>query len=316
MEHLRALERRLAAYLMVEGSPWPLGIFRVILGASICFDARENLKRVNFYTPDAFHFPYFDFIVPLSPEQLLTLFDWEFTFAVMLLLGLATPVAAAGVLLTQGYVLLICQLNFRNHIYLTLLMTLLVMISPAWRVLSVDGLLRWAWFRLKGEPERAAAPRWVTITTQRLIGLQVSIAYLYAALHKLNPGFLTGYPLSKALSKTLPRSYVVREGYLAPETAQWLADRVSEPSWSALVAYLTIFSEGFLALGLLFRSTRLAAVIVGVGLHLSIGLSMDILTFGVLMVGGYVCFWAPRLRPIAVSGQAPPALEKSTEEGR
>lgn len=305
------LMARLTAYLMVEGSPWPIAIFRVILAASVCFESKQNLKRIKAYTPDTFHFPYFDAIVPLEPDQLTQLFELEFIFAVMLLIGFLTPAAAAGILITQGYAFLICQLNFRNHIYLTLLMTALVMLSPAWKALSVDSLLRWGYWAARGDPDKGRPPTWVNATAQRLIGLQVAIGYLYATLHKLNPGFLSGYPLTRSVARTLPRSYVVwggvhprsglpPEGWLDHDTALWLSERLLEPSWAALVAYLTIFAEGFLAVGLVFKSTRLAAVFIGIGMHLTIGLSMDILTFGVLMVGGYVCFWMPRQRPIRV----------------
>ncbi len=289
---------RLQAYLMVEGSPWPLAIFRVLLASSLVFEASENVKRIKYYTPKTFHFPYVDFITPLPAEQIQQIFEWQYIFAVMVLIGALTPLAALGVILTQGYVFFICQLNFRNHIYMALLFTFLLMVTPCARTLSVDAGLRWAYWTLRGQPEKAPPPQWVNAIGQRVIGLQVFAIYLYATLHKINPGFLTGYPLTKALSRAIPKSFLAQWGWITPEQAQWMSERVAEPQWAALVAYLTVFSEGFLALGLLFPVTRPAAVLVGIGLHLSIGLSMNIITFGAMLVSAYVCFWMPRQRPI------------------
>lgn len=294
------LAARAQSWLMVEGSPWPLALFRIGLALSVLFEATQNLKRVNYYTPKTFHLPYFDFIVPLPAEQIQQLFEWQYVFAVGLLVGFMTPLSALGVIVTQGYPFLVCQLNFRNHIYMTLLMLTLVMLSPAWRTLSVDALLRWLYHGLvKGDWASGRPPRWVSVVTQRVICLQVVAVYLFATIHKLNPGFLTGYPMVKTLSKTIPRSWL-GTSVLTPEQAQWLSEQVLLPQWGALLAYLTVFTEGFLALGLLWGPTRLAAALFGVGLHVSIGASMNIVTFGSILVFAYICFWMPRSRPIMV----------------
>jgi hypothetical protein len=289
------VSERLRAYFLIEGSPLPLALFRIALGVALVIEATQNLKRVSFYTPQTFHFPYFQWITPLSEAGATTLFTWQLVFAVCFGLGLLTRVSAVGVLATQGYAFLICALNFRNHVYLELLMTTVMLFSACGAALSIDALARWAWRWWHQDTRPALHPTWVPITAQRVIGLQICIVYLYATLHKANPGFLSGYPLSRVLPRAIRKS-TVGNWLFSPETIQAAADWIATEHWSALAAWLTVGAEGFLAFGLLFRPTRLAAVCVGIGLHLGIGLTMDIVTFGVVMTAAYICFWIPRTR--------------------
>ncbi len=287
---------RLRSYFLVEGSPLSLGIFRVIFGVALVIEATQNLKRVGYYTPSTFHFPYFDWISPLSESTMTTIFTWQLVFAVCFGLGFLTRLSAAGVLLTQGYAFLICALNFRNHVYLELLVTTVLLFSACGAAVSVDAVIGWAWRRWRHKAQdNPMHPEWVPITAQRVIGLQICCVYLYAALHKATPGFLSGYPLSRFLPRAIRNSTVGRWA-LPPDVLQAAADAMATESWSALAAWLTVGAEGFLAVGLLFRPTRLAAVCVGIALHLGIGLTMDIVTFGLVMTAAYLCFWTPRLR--------------------
>ncbi|MEO1270690.1 MAG: hypothetical protein AAFX99_21595, partial [Myxococcota bacterium] len=136
---LERLGHFLRRAFLIEGSPYPLGIYRILLGLTVMYEAWHNFRRIPYYTPETFHFPYVDFIQPLPigalprqlpsnevlwaalgqltwPNTIEMLFAWEFLFAILLAVGLLTRASALGILLTQGYALFICQLNFRNHI--------------------------------------------------------------------------------------------------------------------------------------------------------------------------------------------------------
>lgn len=285
----------LRRYFLIEGSPVPLAIFRIILGASITLEATQNLKRTAYYTPETFHFPYLDAITPLSEEAVVTLFTIQLVFAIGLTLGAATRISALGILATQGYAFLICALNFRNHVYLELLFTGILLFSACGAALSVDSLVRTLWKRRHDE-NTPWMPHWVPITAQRVVGLQACCVYFYAAMHKATPGFLSGYPLSRFLPRAIRKS-TVGNLLFEPQTLAAAADVMANETWAALASWLTLGTEGFLAVGLLFRPTRLAAILVGIGLHLGIGLTMDIVTFGTVLTGAYFCFWTPRTRP-------------------
>ncbi len=322
---LQDLEQKLSRYFLVEGSPLPLALFRMGLGFTIALEATHSVARIPYYTPQTFHFAYIDFISPLSPEVLTQLLDSQYLFGLALALGLLTRFAALGVLLTQGYLFFICQLNFRNHIYLMLLLTTLTLFSQAGRAWSIDAILRWGWnTQIAGDKTANLNPPWINITAQRLVGLQVCLVYFYAVLHKINPGFLTGYPLGKALSRTVARCWLQRNYPTLPETFlgapspgydtwfAWASATIAMPQWAALISYLTLFTEGFLAVGLLWKPTRMTAVVLGIGLHLTIGFTMDIVTFGLYMTLAYLCFWTPHVRPIPVQPSQPPQTSSTT----
>jgi uncharacterized membrane protein YphA (DoxX/SURF4 family) len=296
------LGRRWWGWWLSEGSPAPLAAFRALFGAAVALEAWLNQARAPLYTPETFHLPYVAWVRPLPQAQIEALFWVELGCALCVCVGLLGRWAALGALLTQGYAFLICQLNFRNHVYLELLLLALLVASPASRAWSVDALLRRAWWRWRGDPARGEPPRAVLLTTQRLIVAQLAVVYGYAALHKLSPGFLSGYPLGDALARAAPRGVAAQALLEAPQRealGRWLA----EPRWSQPLSWLTVAAELFLAVGLLWRPARPAAVFVGVGFHFMIGLGMDIYTFGLVMCAGYVCAWAPRSRPLTWGGE-------------
>lgn len=81
---------------------------------------------------------------------------------------------------------------------------------------------------------------------QLLMMTQVSVCYFFGAVSKVSVHFLSGVPLS-----------------------QWIW--LSFPWWVfTLMALVTVVVELFLAFGLWFQRTRLAAVCLGMGLHTSI----------------------------------------------
>jgi len=324
---LHRVRDALTGYFLIEGSPIPLAMFRFMLGITVMYEASHNFRRISYYTPDTFHFPYLKAISPLPigdlaretlqtagpdallgvmlanlawPDTIEMLFAWEFVFGALLAVGLLTRLGAVGVLLTQGYALFICQLNFRNHIYLLLLLVLIVLFSPANKALSFDALFR----RFLSRGAHVTKARWVPLMTQRLVGLQLVIMYFWAAVHKLQPGSLTGYPVGRAVSRAIKKASFSNWA-LTPEQVAQLSEIFADPEWQPLFGHLTVLTEGFLAIGLLIPQTRLAAVFVGIGLHFGIFATMDIRTFGLLSVSAYICFWLPRSRAIPIVGVEP-----------
>jgi uncharacterized membrane protein YphA (DoxX/SURF4 family) len=290
MTDARTWPRRLARWLLAWGDPRPLAAFRVAFGAALALEAWSNHDRVLYYTPQTFHLPYLPWITPLEVEQLHALFWTQLGLALALVAGLLTRPVAWALVAVTAWPFLICQLNFRNHVYLEILLLILLAASRGGQAWSLDAL------------RRRARPALVPLWPQRLILLQISVVYLYATLHKLSPGFLSGYPLGRALGRALPRSAAL--GWLLPPQwlealGQWAAD----PQWARLLSWLTVGTEGFLAFGLLWRATRPAAIALGLGLHLGIALGMDIYTFGAVMCAAYLCAWTPEVKPLIKTRQ-------------
>lgn len=276
----RAWPGRLAAWLLAWGDPRPLAAFRVALGGALAVEAWNNHDRVLYYTPQTFHLPYLSWIAPLEVEQLHVLFWAQLGLALALVVGILTRPVTWALAAVTAWPFLICQLNFRNHVYLEILLLVLLGAAASGQVWSLDALWR--------KRPRRLIPLW----PQRLILLQVCVVYLYATLHKLSPGFLSGYPLGQTLGRALPRSTAL--GWvLDPRWLEALGHWAAQPQWARLLSWLTVGTEGFLAFGLLWRPTRPAAIALGLGLHLAIALGMDIYTFGWVMCAAYLCAWTP-----------------------
>lgn len=90
-----------------------------------------------------------------------------------------------------------------------------------------------------------------------LMRVQLTVLYGFAALSKVNGAYLTGAEIERAL--TGPALHWITLG----------------PDQFAILAIASIVVEGFLAIGLWFRRTRVAAVVVGAAFHLSLVLAMS-----------------------------------------
>jgi predicted DCC family thiol-disulfide oxidoreductase YuxK len=123
-----------------------------------------------------------------------------------------------------------------------LLVTGLLTLADAGAALSLDARRNGSRSHVRGWPER-------------LLRLQLSIVYGFAALAKVNAAFLSG---------SVVASYLRREGLLAVP-AEW---RSQEPMM--VLSLLAICSEAFLAIALWMPRWRPAAMVVGLGLHIFI----------------------------------------------
>ena len=154
---------------------------------------------------------------------------------------------ASGVVLlaAMAYVLLMDERTYSNHLYLLCLLVL---------------VLTWA----------------DDVTARRLMRVQLSIVYGFAALAKVNLSFLSGAVLLAYGRTVLPES--------------WLRVEVL-----ATLALLAVLSEAFLAVAFWSDRLRPWAWAVGLGLHIgSAALIHDgrlgVAIFGLAMVGLYTAF--------------------------
>ncbi len=118
-----------------------------------------------------------------------------------------------------------------------------------------------------------------------LMMVQLSVVYLFAALSKVNNAFLSGAVLRLAIWWPVP---------------DWLF---------APLAYATVATELFLALGLWFRRTRSTAVCAGLGLHISIVAMLHdplpLIAFALACVPLYPLYFLPGPRLGSLAGQSP-----------
>lgn len=259
---------------------------RILVGMATWFEATQNVSRIGQYTPGQLHLPY-GVVLNWDADQLHALCEWQMRFAVAVVLGLFTRFFAVAALVCQASLFLVSQLNFRNHIYLMMILLLLLSFAHADRAFSVNLLFR----RALGK----ATPRVVPSLPARLIQAQILIIYLYSGLHKLLLGFGNGHALCRFLGRDLRRG---RSGeYFNEVELDWISTHMSrEGCTEAIPAIIlagsigTIVAEVALAVAFGFRKGVLAAIVVGVGLHATIWWSMDVVTFGMMMLATYPLF--------------------------
>ena len=233
---LRRLEAGLFAPVPVGG----LVLFRVALGALLAWDAwrlwSKGWIRLNFVDP-SFHFTFFgfDWVKPW-PEPWMTAHVVVLgLLGLGLMTGTAYRVSAVLSFVGWAYVFLLDLALYLNHLYLLLLLVLLMVFVPAHRAWSVDAWLRPA---LRGD----WAPGWGLW----IVRLQLSVAYVFGGIAKINPDWLRGEPLRT-----------------------WLAPHTHSEAVVMLMSLGGLAFDLLIVPALLWRRTRWVALIVAVGFHLT-----------------------------------------------
>lgn len=198
--------------------------------------------------------------------------------AIGLTLGLFTKFSAWSafllMLMLQRY--LIGSYNYGDLILRTVLLLGLAL-GPSGAYLSVDAWRKgWSW----------RAPL-VSIWSLRFVQLHISLGYvLTVALKLMGDHWIDGTAIWYALQL---------EDLMRVEAPDLL---ISFPI-GAVLTWMTLAVELFVALGVWFRKTRAIAVAAGVALHLSIFLAMDIGLFSIVMIVSYLA-WLPPVSDVRV----------------
>ena len=273
-----------------------LGLFRILFAYCLWREVDTTGRKSLFAIDTGFHLPYVDWVFPVSADTFALLQQLQYPLIALVGLGLLFRPAAALLLGLQGWVFFSDQLNFRNHPYFFLLVLLLLLLSPAGEALSLGGLVR---ARRRREPLGTAllGPE-LPFTMQRLIQLQVVLVYVYAALHKINPGYLgdgfAGIAMNKLFKGSSEESL---ERWLSPESIERLRGIVLDPDVLLWLAGSSVALELLLPVALLWRKTRPAAIVVGVAFHLTLAFVMGIRTFSYAMCASYLLFLDPQTLP-------------------
>jgi len=256
----------------VDGA-W-LAAFRVLFGLAMCVSMLRFIAYGwidEFFLKPAFHFKYWGFawVEPLPAPELHALFWVLAALALAIALGLCFRACAAAFAIGFAYLQLIDVATYLNHYYLANLLAVLLALSPAHRLASLDALLR---PRLR---TRTIAAGWLLI-----FRFQIGVVYTFAGLAKANGDWLIH----------------------AQPLRIWLGSRTGMPllgplfglEWTALVMSWAgfLFDTGIVWL-LLWRRTRPFAFALVVAFHALTGALFPIGMFPVIMVLGALVFFAP-----------------------
>lgn len=273
----------------VHGTTFALGIFRI--GFAYCLWREVHTTRAKSIfsiAGDGFHFPYVDWIRPLDVNLYHTIHDVQYVLIALVAIGLFSRLSCLLLFGLQGYIFFADQLNFRNHPYFFIMLLLLLALAPAHEALSWKSVRRMVRER-RVSVDALIGPS-APLTYQRLIQVEVCLAYFIAGLHKINWGFLRGDVLGRQMRQTQDDWGGTLTMLLPDAMAGWIQEMLlSQPSLVA-AALATLALELALPFTLWFRRTRVPSMIVGIGFHGSIMVLMNINTFSIAMMASYLLF--------------------------
>ena len=252
----------------------PLVGVRVVFGLTLLYECVRYLLAgwpAAMYDRPAFLFKYWGF-ERVTPDLL----PWSVTTHFYLLAGLAACAAAgfcyrvAAPLLWAGFtfVFLLDQAHYLNHFYFTSLLGGLLAVTPAHRAFSVDALIR-------PKVRSATCPWWAV----NVLRFQVGVVYFFGGLAKLNADWLAGRPAGLMLAG---KTHFPLFGPLLDESVAALA-----------VAWAGVAFDLLIVPALVWRKTRLAALVAAAGFHLTNHLLFHIGIFPWLALFVTVVLWPP-----------------------
>lgn len=220
----------------IRADPRPVAIARIGVGIATMLNAVEAWDILQRIAGGRLATPVIAG-APVPSDPLLTLLlVLSFGAALAVTVGWRTEAAAITSVACSVAFLVWDQQTYSSHRLLgTLIMSYLIFARSG---------TAWSIRPVSGRP----AVRW---WPQLLMMTQLSVCYLFSALSKMSFVFLSGIPLAQWVWIELPQQFFT------------------------LAAMGTVVVELVIAVGLWFRSTRRVAVVLGLGLHISIVTLMD-----------------------------------------
>ena len=214
-----------------------------------------------------FKYDGFSWVQPLPPGPHQAVFYALAVLAVGVTLGLAYRACAALLFLGWGYVFLLDQSLYLNHLYLVVLVTGLAAFLPANRALSLDA-------KLRPSIRTETVSRW----TLAVLRAEIGLVYFFGGVAKLNADWLSGVPMQLML---------VDRGDVLGQTA-------GEPWAAYLFAYGGLTFDLLIVPLLWWNRTRLPALAAAVGFHLANHFLFRIGVFPWFMLAATLILWPPR----------------------
>ncbi len=257
----------------------PLVFFRILFGGIMLWEVTRYYSYdwiERYYIDPDFFFTYFGFpwIEPLPGGLMYVHFLGLGLLATFIILGLWYRISAVLFFLGFTYVFLLDQANYLNHFYLVCWVSFMMIFVPANRAASLD-VVRRPSLRV------ATVPFWPQIMICSMIG----IAYFFGGVAKINSDWLHGEPMRTWLAGSTD----------FPVIGQYF----TEPWAPYFFSYGGLLFDLLIVPLLLWRRTRLFAVIMIVSFHLTNFQLFSIGIFPWFMLFATPMFFPPKtLRPI------------------
>ena len=262
-----------------------LALLRVLIGPVTLLHLRPfvvDALHGRIYR-DAFYEPYASWYPELPRSLYGAMLVVGVVAAVAMSVGFCTRVATGATFVIVAYNLFLSTTHVHsNRAYLVIVLAALT-VAPCGRELSVDAWIRARRGRPPLDPRAPGWPLW-------LLRFEAAVVYGASGLSKLvDPDWFGG-------TVTWHRIVQVRDRLEASPLPGWAVSLLADRSFHTVAAKVIVITELFIAIGLLWRGTRYAAVWVAVCFHVAIEVSASVQVFSYLAIAALVIWAVPSTR--------------------
>jgi hypothetical protein len=291
-----------------SGSIRPIAVMRIALGAITLLHLRPFLRDAidGVAYDDHFWEPFVPWLPHLPGRVWFALLWVGAAAAVLMAIGLCTRPATVTALAVVATNLLLSQTHFRHNRTFLVILLLGLALLPAGRELSVDAWLRRRRGHRGARGTRGArgapppAPALAALWPVWLLRVQVCLVYFASGFSKLiDADWFGGLVLWDR---------VVRYRHVLEPTPLpgWAVDLLTERWPYHVIAPAAVATELFIAIGLWFARSRLAAVWVALVFHVLIEISASVEVFSYAAIAALAIWVTPvtRDRVVRIGGDS------------
>ena len=251
----------------------PLIVFRIFFGFLVACESFGAIltgwvKRVLIDPEFTFSFIGLEWLQPLPGFGMYFYFIAMGIFGLAIMLGYRYRIAIISYTILWAGVYFMQKSSYNNHYYLLLLISFLLIFLPANRYASLD-------VKQNRVSEEKTMPYWISL----LFIIQVGIVYVYAAIAKFYPDWLDG---------TFTRNLLVSSTEIITMKKLFLQ------KWFYLfIAYMGILFDLLIVPLLLFKRTRIIALIASLTFHIFNAVFLEIGVFPFFALTFALFFYEP-----------------------
>ena len=251
----------------------PLVVFRIFFGFLVACESFGAIltgwvKRVLIDPQVTFSFIGFEWLKPLPGFGMYFYFIAMGVFGLAIMLGYRYRIAIISYTILWAGVYFMQKTAYNNHYYLLLLISFLLIFLPANSYASLD-------VRQNRIKEENTMPYWISL----LFIIQVTIVYVFASIAKFYPDWLDG---------TFTRNL------LADSTNVIALKKLFLQKWFYLfIAYMGIIFDLLIVPLLLFKKTRMLALLASLTFHLFNAIFLEIGIFPFFALTFALFFYEP-----------------------
>lgn len=248
-------------------------VFRIFFGVVFIFESIGSLLtgwvRHNMVTPEVnFTFIGFEWLQYLMGNYMYVHFVLMAIASLGVALGYRYRVCIISLTLLWGCVYFMQKTSYNNHYYLMWLIALMMCFLPAHQYASVDT-------KLHPEKRKLVMPQWCSW----IFIIQISCVYFYATLAKFYPDWL--------------QATVTKNMFTYMKVPEFLKPLFQSEKFHYFIAYSGIAFDGLIVPALLWKRTRIFAIIASLLFHIFNSITLHIGVFPYFALCFSVFFFPP-----------------------